>query len=217
MPTLPTISTGRTIAADRPSRTAVGHHRPLRFQSCPRHRADRRPPGHREMGGNPQASFYLNLRPDFGTDIFRRTDIAVVRPAPVNGIHGYYVAGRGRSDRQGPGLDRHARHRPDNCEDIGCLIARCREAAGRLASLSERGSHSGSGLPSDPPHRFHAAASGSGIRAIAELRKRGSSVTSSPTQSGRSNGSSGARSSISARTNPSTRPAKTSTSQVLPP
>lgn len=42
------------------------------------------------MGGNPQASFYVNLRPGFVTDIFRGPDAAIVGPAPVKGMHGYF-------------------------------------------------------------------------------------------------------------------------------
>ncbi|HKY81672.1 MAG TPA: alkaline phosphatase family protein, partial [Sphingobium sp.] len=43
-----------------------------------------------QMSGNAQASFYLNLRPDFVTDIFRGADAAIVGPAPVKGMHGYF-------------------------------------------------------------------------------------------------------------------------------
>lgn len=43
-----------------------------------------------QMGGNPQASFYVNLRPGFVTDIFRGPDAAIVGPAPVKGMHGYF-------------------------------------------------------------------------------------------------------------------------------
>ncbi|HEX7741442.1 MAG TPA: ectonucleotide pyrophosphatase/phosphodiesterase [Sphingobium sp.] len=50
--------------------------------------ADR--PAIARMGGNPQASFYLNLRPGFVTDIFRGADAAIVGPAPVKGMHGYF-------------------------------------------------------------------------------------------------------------------------------
>ncbi|WP_242123500.1 ectonucleotide pyrophosphatase/phosphodiesterase [Sphingobium sp. Sx8-8] len=42
------------------------------------------------MGGNPQASFYVNLKPGFVTDIFRGASAPVVAPTPVKGMHGYF-------------------------------------------------------------------------------------------------------------------------------
>lgn len=41
-------------------------------------------------GGNPQATFYVNLKPGFVTDIFRGSDAPLVAPAPVKGMHGYF-------------------------------------------------------------------------------------------------------------------------------
>ena len=41
-------------------------------------------------GGNPQAAFYLNLKPGFVTDIFRGADAPLVAPSPLKGMHGYF-------------------------------------------------------------------------------------------------------------------------------
>lgn len=42
------------------------------------------------MGGNPQASFAVNLKPGFVTDIFRGPAAPVTGPSPVKGMHGYF-------------------------------------------------------------------------------------------------------------------------------
>lgn len=42
------------------------------------------------MGGNPQASFTLNLKPGFVTDIFRGPAAPILSPSPVKGMHGYF-------------------------------------------------------------------------------------------------------------------------------
>ena len=42
------------------------------------------------MGGNPQASFAVNLKPGFVTDIFRGAAAPVTGPSPVKGMHGYF-------------------------------------------------------------------------------------------------------------------------------
>ncbi|PJG45978.1 alkaline phosphatase family protein [Sphingobium sp. LB126] len=42
------------------------------------------------MGGNPQAAFYVDLKPGFVTDIFRGAAAPIVAPAPVKGMHGYF-------------------------------------------------------------------------------------------------------------------------------
>lgn len=42
------------------------------------------------MGGNPQAAFYVNLKPGFVTDIFRGASAPLVAPTPVKGMHGYF-------------------------------------------------------------------------------------------------------------------------------
>lgn len=43
-----------------------------------------------QMGGNPQAVFYVDLQPGFVTDIFRGPDAPLVAPAPIKGMHGYF-------------------------------------------------------------------------------------------------------------------------------
>ncbi|NWK97173.1 alkaline phosphatase family protein [Sphingobium lactosutens] len=42
------------------------------------------------IGGNPQASFAINLKPGFVTDIFRGPAAPIVAPSPVRGMHGYF-------------------------------------------------------------------------------------------------------------------------------
>jgi predicted AlkP superfamily pyrophosphatase or phosphodiesterase len=42
------------------------------------------------MGGNPQASFAVNLKPGFVTDVFRGPAAPVVAHSPVKGMHGYF-------------------------------------------------------------------------------------------------------------------------------
>lgn len=42
------------------------------------------------MGGNPQATYYLNLAPGYVTDIFRGATAPVVARSPVKGMHGYF-------------------------------------------------------------------------------------------------------------------------------
>ncbi|HEX7741276.1 MAG TPA: alkaline phosphatase family protein, partial [Sphingobium sp.] len=42
------------------------------------------------MEGNPQAAFYVNLKPGFVADIFRGAAAPIVAPAPVKGMHGYF-------------------------------------------------------------------------------------------------------------------------------
>ncbi|MEC3951331.1 alkaline phosphatase family protein [Sphingobium sp. HWE2-09] len=41
------------------------------------------------VGGNPQASYYVNLAPGFVTDTFRGATARLVAPTPVRGMHGY--------------------------------------------------------------------------------------------------------------------------------
>ncbi|PZU66890.1 MULTISPECIES: ectonucleotide pyrophosphatase/phosphodiesterase [Sphingobium] len=43
-----------------------------------------------KLGGNPQASFMINLKPGFVTDIFRGANAPLVAPTPVKGMHGYF-------------------------------------------------------------------------------------------------------------------------------
>ncbi|MEV4935334.1 alkaline phosphatase family protein [Sphingobium sp. LMA1-1-1.1] len=43
-----------------------------------------------QMGGNPLAAFYVDLQPDFVTDIFRGPAAPLVAPAPIKGMHGYF-------------------------------------------------------------------------------------------------------------------------------
>ena len=43
-----------------------------------------------QMGGNPQARFYVDLKPGFVTDIFRGAAASITGPAPVKGMHGYF-------------------------------------------------------------------------------------------------------------------------------
>ena len=43
-----------------------------------------------QNGGNPQAAFYVNLKPGFVTDIFRGATAPMISPAPVKGMHGYF-------------------------------------------------------------------------------------------------------------------------------
>lgn len=43
-----------------------------------------------KLGGNPQATFTLNLKPGFVTDIFRGANAPLVAPTPVKGMHGYF-------------------------------------------------------------------------------------------------------------------------------
>ncbi|CCW20303.1 Alkaline phosphodiesterase I / Nucleotide pyrophosphatase [Sphingobium indicum BiD32] len=42
------------------------------------------------MGGNPQATFTINLAPGYVTDIFRGSAAPVVGRSPVKGMHGYF-------------------------------------------------------------------------------------------------------------------------------
>lgn len=42
------------------------------------------------MGGNPQASYYINLAPGYVTDIFPGATAPVVARSPVKGMHGYF-------------------------------------------------------------------------------------------------------------------------------
>jgi predicted AlkP superfamily pyrophosphatase or phosphodiesterase len=42
------------------------------------------------MGGNPQASFYVNLKPGVVTDVYRGAGAPLNGPAPVKGMHGYF-------------------------------------------------------------------------------------------------------------------------------
>lgn len=42
------------------------------------------------MGGNPQASFAVNLKPGFVTDIFRGAAAPMIGQSPVKGMHGYF-------------------------------------------------------------------------------------------------------------------------------
>ena len=43
-----------------------------------------------KLGGNPQASFTINLKPGFVTDIFRGANAPLVAPTPVKSMHGYF-------------------------------------------------------------------------------------------------------------------------------
>ncbi|PHP17794.1 alkaline phosphatase family protein [Sphingobium sp. IP1] len=43
-----------------------------------------------KLGGNAQASFTINLKPGFVTDIFRGANVPLVAPTPVKGMHGYF-------------------------------------------------------------------------------------------------------------------------------
>ncbi|WP_010335618.1 alkaline phosphatase family protein [Sphingobium yanoikuyae] len=43
-----------------------------------------------KLGGNPQASFMINLKPGFVTDIFRGANAPLVAPTPVKGMHGHF-------------------------------------------------------------------------------------------------------------------------------
>lgn len=43
-----------------------------------------------KLGGNPRASFTINLKPGFVTDIFRGANAPLVAPTPVKGMHGYF-------------------------------------------------------------------------------------------------------------------------------
>ncbi|WIA56171.1 ectonucleotide pyrophosphatase/phosphodiesterase [Sphingobium sp. WTD-1] len=43
-----------------------------------------------KLGGNPQASFTINLKPGFVTDIFRGANAPLVASTPVKGMHGYF-------------------------------------------------------------------------------------------------------------------------------
>lgn len=42
-----------------------------------------------KIGGNPQAAYYVNLKPGFVTDIFRGASAPLIAPTPVKGMHGY--------------------------------------------------------------------------------------------------------------------------------
>lgn len=42
------------------------------------------------MGGNPQASFHVDLLPGHVTDIFRGATAPLLAPSPVKGMHGYF-------------------------------------------------------------------------------------------------------------------------------
>lgn len=42
-----------------------------------------------KIGGNPQASYYVNLAPGFVTDIFRGASAPMIARTPVKGMHGY--------------------------------------------------------------------------------------------------------------------------------
>ncbi|NML08576.1 alkaline phosphatase family protein [Sphingobium sp. AR-3-1] len=42
-----------------------------------------------KIGGNPQASYYVNLKPGFVTDIFRGASAPLIARTPVKGMHGY--------------------------------------------------------------------------------------------------------------------------------
>lgn len=42
-----------------------------------------------KVGGNPQAAYYVNLKPGFVTDIFRGASAPLIAPTPVKGMHGY--------------------------------------------------------------------------------------------------------------------------------
>ena len=42
-----------------------------------------------KVGGNPQAAFYVNLKPGFVTDIFRGASAPLIARTPVKGMHGY--------------------------------------------------------------------------------------------------------------------------------
>ncbi|CAM8625586.1 ectonucleotide pyrophosphatase/phosphodiesterase [Sphingobium sp.] len=42
-----------------------------------------------QVGGNPQAAYYVNLKPGFVTDIFRGAGAPLVARTPVKGMHGY--------------------------------------------------------------------------------------------------------------------------------
>ncbi len=42
-----------------------------------------------KTGGNPQASYYVNLKPGFVTDIFRGASAPLIARTPVKGMHGY--------------------------------------------------------------------------------------------------------------------------------
>ncbi|KMS57015.1 alkaline phosphatase family protein [Sphingobium cupriresistens] len=42
-----------------------------------------------QVGGNPQAAYYVNLKPGFVTDIFRGAAAPLVARTPVKGMHGY--------------------------------------------------------------------------------------------------------------------------------
>lgn len=43
-----------------------------------------------KLGGNPAATFTINLKPGFVTDIFRGANTPIVGPTPVKGMHGYF-------------------------------------------------------------------------------------------------------------------------------
>lgn len=42
-----------------------------------------------KIGGNPQAAYYVNLKPGFVTDIFRGASAPLIAPTLVKGMHGY--------------------------------------------------------------------------------------------------------------------------------
>lgn len=42
------------------------------------------------LGGNPRATFYVNLMPGFVTDIFRGATAPLIARSPVKGMHGYF-------------------------------------------------------------------------------------------------------------------------------
>jgi predicted AlkP superfamily pyrophosphatase or phosphodiesterase len=42
------------------------------------------------MGGNPQATYYINLAPGYVTDIYRGATAPIVSRSPVKGMHGYF-------------------------------------------------------------------------------------------------------------------------------
>ncbi|MGB3930701.1 MAG: alkaline phosphatase family protein, partial [Sphingobium sp.] len=43
-----------------------------------------------QLGGNPRATFYVNLMPGFVTDIFRGAAAPLIARSPVKGMHGYF-------------------------------------------------------------------------------------------------------------------------------
>ena len=100
-----------------------------------------------QAGGNPQASFYVNLKSGALAGVWRGTDVPLVRPSAYKGMHGYFPGMAEMSSTfliRGPGIPRGRDLGAIDMRAIAPTLARVMKAdlpAAEVAALDLVGGH----------------------------------------------------------------------------